>query len=470
MVAENKKPLRLFYCYTRKDKNLRDELDTYLNSLKYQTLISTWYDGEISPGEEWTKEIANQLQTAHIILLLITPHFIASDYCDGVSFQRALQRHQAGDIRIIPIILQHASWQSTPLSSLQALPTDARPVAQWPDRDEAFWNITHGIRKTIIEFHERSRVAQEWLDKAHDLDNLKRYEEAIACYDQALLLDPNDLSAYHSKSTDLASLKRYDEAIAVHNQILFLDPGDISAYYRKGHALDNLKRYEEAVTTYDQILLLDPGDILAYHRKGHALDNLKRYEEAITVYDQILLLDPRDTFTYLAKGHALANLNRYEEAITVYDQILLLDSDILAYLAKGHALTTLERYEEVIAVYDQALLLDPNNAQTYHNKSTALYKLKCYEEALSASEHAIQLDPNNAQVYHNKGIILRKLRRSKEAQYCEEKARQLGYNGQGRGAVEVLARQAIKHMNDTRVKLIYKARDLKKVSIGWKHK
>jgi TIR domain len=81
MTTGSKKPLKLFYCYAREDRALRDELDVHLSSLKRQNLVMSWYDGEIGPGTDWEKEIDNQLRNADIILLLVTPYFMHSNYC-----------------------------------------------------------------------------------------------------------------------------------------------------------------------------------------------------------------------------------------------------------------------------------------------------------------------------------------------------------------------------------------------------
>src|SRR6266567_7220719 len=105
MAAEPTKQLKLFYCYAREDKALRDELDNHLSLLKRQHEITSWSDREISPGTVWKEEIDAQLNSAHIILLLVSASFLASDYCYGVEMKRALERHATGTARVIPIIL-----------------------------------------------------------------------------------------------------------------------------------------------------------------------------------------------------------------------------------------------------------------------------------------------------------------------------------------------------------------------------
>jgi tetratricopeptide (TPR) repeat protein len=212
MTTETKKPLKLFYCYARDDKALRDELDVHLSSLKRQNIVTSWYDGAINAGSDWEKEIDTHLREAHLILLLITPHFMASDYCYSVEMQRALQRDKDGTARVIPIILRRTFWEGAPFSHLQFLPTDAKPVTQWADRDEAFWDITVGIHKTVTELQFLPNSPEEWLNKGSALYNLERYEEAIAAYDQAIRIDPNDPITYNNKRDALHDLKRYEEA------------------------------------------------------------------------------------------------------------------------------------------------------------------------------------------------------------------------------------------------------------------
>src|SRR5436305_364221 len=154
MAAEQIKQLKLFYCYAREDKALRDELDNHLSLLKRQHEITSWSDREISPGTVWEKKIDAQLNSAHIILLLVSAAFLASDYCYGVEMKRALERHEAGTARVIPIILRRVYWEGAPFSKLQVLPTDAKPVTQWQDRDEAFWDVTVGISKAVKELRD----------------------------------------------------------------------------------------------------------------------------------------------------------------------------------------------------------------------------------------------------------------------------------------------------------------------------
>ena len=84
------------------------------------------------------------------VIMLISVDFLASNYCWDVEMKRALERHDAGEARVIPIILRTIEdWSKTPFAKLQALPKDAKPVTKWPDKDTAFADVARGIRNVI---------------------------------------------------------------------------------------------------------------------------------------------------------------------------------------------------------------------------------------------------------------------------------------------------------------------------------
>ncbi|MBI4548312.1 MAG: toll/interleukin-1 receptor domain-containing protein [Ignavibacteriae bacterium] len=144
--------IELFFAYSRSDEKLRDKLETHLSLLKRQGLISTWYDRKIGPGREWESEgVSQHITSAQIILLLISADFIASDYCYGVEMTRAMERHEAREARVIPVILRPCDWSRAPFAKLQALPKDAVPVTKWKNRDEGFQDIAQGLRKAVEE-------------------------------------------------------------------------------------------------------------------------------------------------------------------------------------------------------------------------------------------------------------------------------------------------------------------------------
>lgn len=144
-----KQAIKLFYSYSHRDEPLRVELDKHLALLKRRGILAEWHDRMIEAGDDWRSQIDQHLEAAQIILLLISADFMASDYCYDVEMKRALERHETGEARVIPVILRWVDTTGAPFAHIQALPKDARPVSAWPDRDEAFDNVSKGIRRVI---------------------------------------------------------------------------------------------------------------------------------------------------------------------------------------------------------------------------------------------------------------------------------------------------------------------------------
>src|SRR5437763_238459 len=97
---------QLFYSYSHKDIDLRDRLGTYLAPLKQQQKISEWHDRKIEPGANWETEISSHLESAHLILLLVSADFLASEYCFGVEMDKAMSRLKRGSVKVVPVLLK----------------------------------------------------------------------------------------------------------------------------------------------------------------------------------------------------------------------------------------------------------------------------------------------------------------------------------------------------------------------------
>lgn len=157
--------VRVVLSYAHRDERLRHELDKHLSPLRRSGLIASWHDRKISPGTEFDPEIDRHLSTSDLVLLLISPDFINSDYCYCKEMRAALKRHAQGRARVIPIILRPVDWLQTPIGKLLALPTDGKPITSWNSRDEALLVVAKGVRQAVeeIELGRRARVLRAQL-------------------------------------------------------------------------------------------------------------------------------------------------------------------------------------------------------------------------------------------------------------------------------------------------------------------
>lgn len=159
MTSENRpmKTVKLFYCYSHKDEELRDRLAVNLGGLKRRGIINEWHDRKIGLGEEWRNVLDKELEAADIILLLISPDFIDSDYCCDTEMEYAMKRHEAGEAVVIPIILDFCHADGLPFMKLQGAPRDMIPVTakSWTNQNEAFADIVKKIEMVAKEIRNR---------------------------------------------------------------------------------------------------------------------------------------------------------------------------------------------------------------------------------------------------------------------------------------------------------------------------
>lgn len=137
----------VFFSYSHADEVLRDQLEKHLTMLKRQGVIETFHDRRIPAGNEVDSSISAELERADVILLLVSPDFLSSAYCYDIEMRRALERHSRGEASVIPVILRHCDWHSSPFGKLMATPRDGKPVKSFPDLDEALLQVAQAIRQ-----------------------------------------------------------------------------------------------------------------------------------------------------------------------------------------------------------------------------------------------------------------------------------------------------------------------------------
>jgi formylglycine-generating enzyme required for sulfatase activity len=166
----DRSPIAVFFSYSREDKPLRDKLEIHLSSLKRQEVISSWHDRQILAGSEWKEEIDHHIQTADIILLLISPNFVSSEYCYDIELPDAMARHEAKEAYVVPILLRPvARWEKLPFAKLQVYPSGGKPVTRWSHEDDALEDVTEGIAAAVdqllVQRREQEQELEAWLAK-----------------------------------------------------------------------------------------------------------------------------------------------------------------------------------------------------------------------------------------------------------------------------------------------------------------
>src|SRR5439155_9157450 len=317
-MVETVRFVRLFYCYARRDKEHRDELSKYLR----RDHIVEWYDREILPGQDWATVIEEKLNTADIILLLISADFMSSEYCYGTEMRRALARDEAEEAIAIPVILRPVHWKGTPISKLQVLPTDGNPVTSWPNPDQAFYNVADGIHKVIDK-----RLKEQYHSDAKKSISEGRNAEAILAYQRALSFAQDDSSLYNELGEFLFSQQQYEAALEAYTNATLHDLQNAQFHLNKGNALYKLERYEEALVAYEEAIQLISNDFSGYKNRGDALFKLGRYQEALDSYAHAIQLSPSNYHLHKRKGDILVRLGNFVEALSSYEEAMRYNPD-----------------------------------------------------------------------------------------------------------------------------------------------
>ena len=155
-MTEEQRPARVFIAYSHEDAEYREEFEKHASMLLRENAIEIWCDKKITPGEEWEVSIGKSLDDSDIFIPLVSPSFLASEYCYSVEMDRALQLYHQRRLTIVPVIVRQCEWERSPIAFLEALPKAANilPVKSWPDADEAWKNVNTGIRRAIGRLDE----------------------------------------------------------------------------------------------------------------------------------------------------------------------------------------------------------------------------------------------------------------------------------------------------------------------------
>jgi TIR domain len=147
--------VEVFCSYSHRDEDLRKEFEAHVALMRRKGLIRIWHDRQILAGDDWAGEIDSHLDSADLITLFVSSDFLNSDYCYEKEMTRALERNLKEKTLVVPIIVRACDWQEAPFSNLQAVPTNAKAVTSWTNRDEAWTDVAAHLKLCVAELLTR---------------------------------------------------------------------------------------------------------------------------------------------------------------------------------------------------------------------------------------------------------------------------------------------------------------------------
>lgn len=336
--------ITVFVSYSHSDEVLAENLMVHLSNLRRQGVIAAWHDRQIEAGAEWAKEVDSYLDDADLILLLISADFLASDYCWGVEMRRALERHDAGKARVIPIVLRPVDWFDTPFAKLQVLPRDGTPITTWRNRDEAFINVARGIRQ-VIQHLDTKAISS----RSKQMQRYRKELEFLVAAGQNSEISEVDRRTLDHLQTSLGLTP--DEANAIEQEVLqaFVE-GISSREHKRSHYRQELER----------LLAEDGGDL---SEESHLfLDDLrgklKLLSHETSAIEQGILTsvgEYRQTLTDLVQQQyplsesARSRLRRLQKTLTLTDYLTTQLETRLTSAAEAKHQKKLEQYRQIFS-------------------------------------------------------------------------------------------------------------------------
>jgi hypothetical protein len=155
----SKQMAKAFISYSHRDEKSLERLHAHLATLRREGKITAWYDREILAGDDIDGAIGTNLKESEIFLALVSPDFLASNYCYEQEMAKALQRHAEGTLRVVPVILEPCDWKTTPLGKLKALPKDGKAISTWTNENIAYLDVVTELRR--LAPNERRRRPED---------------------------------------------------------------------------------------------------------------------------------------------------------------------------------------------------------------------------------------------------------------------------------------------------------------------
>lgn len=266
-------------------------------------------------------------------------------------------------------------------------------------------------------------IADDYIKQGEALYIQGNYEEAMTCFDKAILLNQNIDEAWYWRGNVLVKMQRLEEAIASYEQAISIKPDRHEAWYNKANLLSRLQRYEEAILSYEQACASSPENYAVWHTRAALLGKLQRYQEAIACYDRALTIKDTDSEIWHNRGAMLGKIQQHAEAVASYDRALGINPNRYeTWYNRGNMLWRLLRYADAIVSYDRAIGLQPDKYEVWYNRGAVLARMHRYAEAIESYDKAIAIKPNDFELWHNRGVAFEKMSQNEAAIACYEQA------------------------------------------------
>ncbi|MFN6305674.1 MAG: tetratricopeptide repeat protein [Microcystis sp.] len=307
----------------------------------------------------------------------------------------------------------------------------------WIERGGQLWRLRRSEEAIkafdeAIKQNDPDNVYLAWYGKGLALFALDKYQPAIEALQQAINTLPKreDLKNFHSSILQQQSVvyrflgdfstsagrerevrENYEQALTVINQAISLVPNNPNYYNEKYAVLSELKRYDEGLAAITQAIDLAPRAAWYYNR-GVLYYNQQKYDLALSDWNKAIELNPNFAGAYVNRGILYSDLQKYDLALSDYSKAIDINPNYaVAYNSRGILYSDQQKYELALSDYNKAIDINPNLAVAYNNRGLVYYNQQKYELALADYNKTIDINPNDAVAYNNRGVLYKNLQK-----------------------------------------------------------
>ncbi len=307
----------------------------------------------------------------------------------------------------------------------------------WIERGGQLWRLRRHEEAIkafdeAIKQNDPDNVYLAWYGKGLALGNLDKYQPAIEALQQAINTLPKreDLKKFHSSILQWQSVvyrflgdfstsagrerearENYEQALTVINQAISLLPNNPNSYNEKWAVLIKLNRYDEGLAAINQAINLAPRAAW-YGNRGILYYNQQKYDLALSDFSKAIDINPNYANAYNNRGNLYSELQKYDLALSDYSKAIDINPKFaMAYYNRGVLYYNQQKYDLALSDWTKAIEINPNYADAYYNRGVLYSDLQKYDLALSDWTKAIDINPNDADAYYNRGILYKNQRK-----------------------------------------------------------
>jgi tetratricopeptide (TPR) repeat protein len=413
---------KVFISYKWEDESHNkwvEKLATDLSLAGVDVHLDRW---DVRYGDSFIDYMTRRISDADIFLFVMTRRSVkaveaADNKGGGVKFENemAKARQLAGEkVRIIGILRE---GKAAPAYLKARRYADFRDDTQYETGVKELVNDLLGKgKRPLIQVAASTPEAYSSLADSYFEEG--DYDMAIAHYNRAITLDPDNSTLYLKRGKSHYRKDDYGKALADYNVAVKLAP-DAVAYYSRGIIYCRTHKYKEAISDFSNALQQDSDNAEYFYLRGNGYYEIHDYKKAVADYRRAIKLGFKNAEIYKRLGVSYYHVEDYDTAMTNLGRAIRLDdkqSDLYrrkgeVHKRRGEIHQQQNQYDEAITEYTQAIRLIPDDAGLYALRGECYFyqeKTK-WNEAITDFTRAIELDPSNLNYYLWRGVIFKSI-------------------------------------------------------------